>query len=76
MHSSSENHNEPYVGIAYKLFKNKKLKIFYNQSESMKTIGIMTPIFNIGKKKMNLNMDHKDHVSFSEKTICDDQNNC
>ena len=42
MHSSSENHNEPYVGIAYKLFKNKKLKIFYNKSESMKTIGIMT----------------------------------
>ena len=76
MHSSSENHNEPYVGIAYKLFKNKKLKIFYNQSESMNTIGIMTPIFNIGKKKMNLNMDHRDHVSFSEKTICDDQNNC
>ena len=76
MHSSSENHNEPYVGIAYKLFKNKKLKIFYNQSESMKTIGIMTPIFNIGKKHMNHNMDHKDHVSFSEKTICDDQSNC
>ena len=81
MHSSSsENHNEPYVGIAYKLFKNKKLKIFYNQSESMKTIGVMTPIFNIGKKhmnhKMNHNMDHKDHVSFTEKTICDDQSNC
>jgi len=76
MHSSSENHNEPYVGIAYKLFKNKKLKIFYNQSESMKTIGIMTPIFNIGKKHMNHNMDYKDHVSFSEKTICDDQSNC
>ena len=72
----NENHNEPYVGIAYKLFKNKKLKIFYNQSESMKTIGIMTPIFNIGKKHMNHNMDHKDHVSFSEKTICDDQSNC
>ena len=42
----------------------------------MKTIGIMTPIFNIGKKHMNHNMDHKDHVSFSEKTICDDQSNC
>ena len=67
---------EPYFGIEYKLFKNKNLKVFYNQSEMMKTIGIMTPIFNIGKKHMNHNMDHKDHVSFSEKTICDDQSNC
>jgi len=53
MHSSSDNHNEPYVGIDYKLFKNKKLKIFYNQSESMKTIGLMMPIFNIGKEHMH-----------------------
>ena len=61
MHSSSENHNEPYVGIEYRLFKNKKLKLFYNQSESMKTLGLMMPIFNIGKKHMNHNMDHSNH---------------
>ena len=61
MHSSSENHNEPYVGIDYKLFKNKKLKLFYNQSESMKTLGLMMPIFNIGKKHINHNMDHTNH---------------
>ena len=71
---------EPYFGIEYKPFKNKMLKIYYNHSDMMKSIGIMTPIFNLGKKhmnhKMNHNMDHKDHVSFSEKTICDDQRNC
>tara|TARA_B100000214_G_scaffold233533_1_gene170545 strand:+ start:430 stop:885 length:456 start_codon:yes stop_codon:yes gene_type:complete len=55
MHSS-EMHSEPYFGIDFKLFKNRKLKIFYNQSEMMKTIGIMTPVFNLGrKKKMNHN---------------------
>jgi len=53
MHSS-KMHSEPYFGIDFKLFKNRKLKIFYNQSEMMKTIGIMVPILNIGKKmKMN-----------------------
>jgi len=51
MHSSDENHNEPYIGIDYKLFKNRKLRIFYNQSEMMKTIGIKTPIFKVGKKR-------------------------
>lgn len=61
MHNSSENHNEPYVGIDYKLFKNKKLKVFYNQSESMKTLGLMIPVFNIGKKHKNHNMDHSNH---------------
>jgi len=54
MHSSSMD-SEPYIGIDFKLFKNRKLKIFYNQSETMKTIGIMTPIFNLGKK---MKMDH------------------
>ena len=49
MHSSHENHNEPYIGIDYKLFRNKKLRIFFNTSESMKTLGLMMPIFNIGK---------------------------
>ena len=82
MHSSSENHNEPYVGIAYKLFKNKKLKIFYNKSESMKTIGIMTPIFNIGKKHMDHNMmdhsmmNHDNPISQLEKTICENRIDC
>ena len=46
MHSSHENHNEPYIGIDYKLFRNKKLRIFFNSSESMKTLGLMLPIFN------------------------------
>ena len=62
MHSSHENHNEPYIGIDYKLFKNKKVRIFFNTSESMKTLGLMMPVFNIGKKMhMNHNMDHSDH---------------
>ena len=62
MHSSHENHNEPYIGIDYKLFKNKKVRILFNTSESMKTLGLMLPIFNIGKKMhMNHNMDHSDH---------------
>ena len=54
MHSSHENHNEPYIGIDYKLFRDKKLRIFFNTSESMKTLGLMMPIFNIGKK-MHMN---------------------
>tara|TARA_Y100000739_G_scaffold216165_1_gene211417 strand:- start:3428 stop:3883 length:456 start_codon:yes stop_codon:yes gene_type:complete len=37
--------SEPYFGVDFKLFKNRKLKVFYNQSEMMKTIGIKTPIF-------------------------------
>ena len=61
MHISDENHNEPYIGIDYKLFKNKNLRIFFNTSESMKTFGLMMPIFNIGKKHMNHNMDHSNH---------------
>jgi hypothetical protein len=61
MHISDENHNEPYIGIDYKLFKNKNLWIFFNTSESMKTFGLMMPIFNIGKKHMNHNMDHSNH---------------
>ena len=54
MHSSHENHNEPYIGIDYKLFRDKKLRIFFNTSESMKTLGLMMPIFKIGKK-MHMN---------------------
>ena len=77
---------EPYFGIEYKLFKNKNLKVFYNQSEMMKTIGIMTPIFNIGKKhmnhnmmdhdNMNHNMDNDNPISLLEKTTCDSQIDC
>ena len=62
MHSLDDNHNEPYIGIDYKLFKSKKVRIFFNTSESMKTLGLMMPIFNIGKKMhMNHNMDHSNH---------------
>ena len=42
--------SEPYFGIDFKLFKNRKLKLFYNQSEMMKTIGIKTPILKLAKK--------------------------
>lgn len=42
--------SETYFGIDFKLFKNRKLKLFYNQSEMMKTIGIKTPILKLGKK--------------------------
>ena len=48
---------EPYFGLEYKPFKNKMLKIYYNHSDMMKSIGIMRPIFNLGKK-----MDHTMHV--------------
>ncbi len=48
---------EPYFGLEYKPFKNKMLKIYYNHSDMMKSIGIMMPIFNLGKK-----MDHTMHV--------------
>ena len=73
---------ESYFGIEYKLFKNKNLKVFYNQSEMMKTIGIMTPIFNIGKKHMDHNMmdhsmmNHDNPISQLEKTICENQIDC
>ena len=43
--------SEPYFGIDYKLFKNRKLKVFYNQSDMMKTIGIKTPILEFSKKR-------------------------
>jgi len=48
---------EPYFGLEYKPFKNKMLKIYYNHSDMMKFIGIMMPIFNLGKK-----MDHSMHM--------------
>lgn len=42
--------SEPYLAVDYKLFKNRKIKIFYNQSEMMKTIGIKTPILRLVNK--------------------------
>jgi hypothetical protein len=46
---------DPYFGIEYKPFKNRKLKIYYNHSEMMKSFGIMMPIFYLGKK---MHMNH------------------
>jgi len=43
--------SEPYFGIDYKIFRNRKFKIFYNQSEMMKTIGIKTPILEFSRKR-------------------------
>jgi hypothetical protein len=63
MNSSSHTtrmDSEPYFGIEFKPFKNRKLKIYYNYSDMMKSIGIMMPIINIGKMKMN-HMNHMDH---------------
>ena len=41
--------------------KIKNLGYFLIIPESMKTLGLMMPIFNIGKKHMNHNMDHSNH---------------
>jgi murein endopeptidase len=63
MHSSSHTmrmDSEPYFGIEFKPFKNRKLKVYYNHSDMMKSVGIMMPILNIGKMKMN-HMNHMDH---------------
>ena len=63
MHSSSHTmrmDSEPYFGIEFKPFKNRKLKIYYNHSDMMKSVGLMVPILNIGKMKMN-HMNHMDH---------------
>ena len=43
--------SEPYFGLDYKIFRNRKFKIFYNQSEMMKTIGIKTPILEFSRKR-------------------------
>ena len=44
---------------SFKPFKNKMFKVYFNHSDMMKSVGIMMPILNIGKMKMN-HMDH-DH---------------
>ena len=41
--------------VEYKTFKNKKVKVYYTHSDMMKSIGIMMPVFNLGKK---MHMNH------------------
>ena len=57
MYGSDEMDREtkPYFGFEYKPFKNKKLKVYYNNSEMMQSIGIMMPVFNLCKK---MHMNH------------------
>jgi len=55
MNGSDEKDAMTYFGVEYKPFKNRKLKIYYNHSEMMKSFGIMIPIFNLGKK---MHMNH------------------
>lgn len=57
MYGSDEMDREtkPYFGVEYKPFKNKKLKVYYTHSDMMKSIGIMMPVFNLGKK---MHMNH------------------
>ena len=58
MHSmgmNMEKETKPYFGVEYKPFKNKKLKVYYTHSDMMKSIGIMMPVFNLGKK---MHMNH------------------
>tara|TARA_B100001063_G_scaffold63452_1_gene57470 strand:- start:790 stop:1263 length:474 start_codon:yes stop_codon:yes gene_type:complete len=45
-----DRETKPYFGLEYKPFKNKKLKLYYTHSDMMKSIGIMLPIFHLGKK--------------------------
>ena len=47
---SMDRETNPYFGIEYKPFKNKKLKVYYAHSDMMKSIGIMLPVFHLGKK--------------------------
>ena len=55
MDMDMENETKPYFGVEYKPFKNKKLKVYYTHSDMMKSIGIMMPVFNLGKK---MHMNH------------------
>ena len=47
---SMDRETNPYFGVEYKPFKNKKLKVYYSHSDVMKSIGIMLPIFSLGNK--------------------------
>jgi len=55
MNMKMERENKPYYGVEYKPFKNKKLKVYYTHSDMMKSIGVMSPVFNLGKK---MHMNH------------------
>jgi len=55
MGMNMEKETKPYFGVEYKPFKNKKLKVYYTHSDMMKSIGIMMPVFNLGKK---MHMNH------------------
>ena len=50
MGMNMDRETKPYLGLEYKPFKNKKLKLYYTHSDMMKSIGIMLPIFHLGKK--------------------------
>jgi hypothetical protein len=52
---SMDRETNPYFGVEYKPFKNKKVKVYYTHSDMMKSIGIMMPVFNLGKK---MHMNH------------------
>ncbi|MDG2476217.1 MAG: hypothetical protein P8M27_04475 [Flavobacteriaceae bacterium] len=55
MNGSDDKDAMTYFGFEYKPFKNKKLKVYYNHSDMMKSFGVMLPIFNLGKK---MHMNH------------------
>ena len=55
MDMDMEKETKPYFGVEYKPFKNKKLKVYYTHSDMMKSIGIMVPVLNLGKK---MHMNH------------------
>ena len=72
MHSSSHTmrmDSEPYFGIEFKPSKNRKLKVYYNHSDMMKSVGLMMPILNIGKMKMN-------HMNHNHNHDCEEDSNC
>jgi hypothetical protein len=50
MGMNMDRETKPYFGLEYKPFKNKKLKLYYTHSDMMKSIGIMLPVFHLGKK--------------------------
>ena len=52
---SMDRETNLYFGVEYKPFKNKKVKVYYTHSDMMKSIGIMMPVFNLGKK---MHMNH------------------
>lgn len=55
MSTVQDRKTKSYFGVEYKPFKNKKVKVYYTHSDMMKSIGIMMPVFNLGKK---MHMNH------------------